>query len=170
MRRCMYPTRSSYWATYRNIPWYLLVDAYLLRANAMTRRLTSNLVLITCLYVRVTTVLTRNYCLGNWTALLVRNPTACLLPIPVRGTCGSYVDRPHDAGCYASPSSVVLTDTERWLDGLLYCSRCWTLITTIGWCCLFLNTPAECKSRLPIMLVSQRNVIVAWNLPWGYIL
>ena len=58
---------------------------------------------------------------------------------------------------------VVLTDTERWLDGLLFCSRYWIFITTIDWCCVFLDTPPEWKSRLQIMLLSQTNAIVTWK-------
>ena len=59
---------------------------------------------------------------------------------------------------------VALTDTERWLDGLLYCSRYWTFITIIGWCCLLLNTPPEWKSRLKVMIPWQTNDIANWKL------
>ena len=51
----------------------------------------------------------------------------------------TYVDRPHNADRHVSASSVELNATERWLDGLPYCSRYSTFITTIGWCSLFLN-------------------------------
>ena len=73
----------------------------------MIRRMTSNLILVTCLYVRVTNRL------GIWTDLPVLNPAAHLLPVPVRGTSESYVGRPHNADCYDSASSEVLTGTER---------------------------------------------------------
>ena len=39
------------------------------------------------------------------------------------------------------------TDTERWLDVLLYCSRYWTFITTMGWCCPFINTSTSRSPR-----------------------
>ena len=55
IRRCMHSTRSLYWATYRNVPWCLLVEAYFFRASATIRRSTSNLFRVACLYVRVTT-------------------------------------------------------------------------------------------------------------------
>ena len=57
IRWCMYPTPSLYWATYRDIPWCLLVEAYLFRTNAMIRWMTSNIILVTCLEVGVATVL-----------------------------------------------------------------------------------------------------------------
>ena len=44
-------------------------------------------------YSRNLLVRTRYYCLGNWTALLVRDPAAYLLPVPVRVISKSYVLR-----------------------------------------------------------------------------
>ena len=127
----MYAIRSLHWATYSNVAWCLLVEAYLFRANAaMIRRTISNLILVTWLYVRVTTVLL--YCLGSWTAYLL----SALEYI----TSKQYVDRRHIADCYASASPVVLNAAAHWLDGLLYCSRYWTFITTIGGCCLLFIT------------------------------
>ena len=55
IRRCMCPTQSWYRATYRNVSWCLLVEAYLFRANAIMRLSTSNHILVTCVHVRVTT-------------------------------------------------------------------------------------------------------------------
>ena len=49
--RCRYPTRSLYGATYSNVPWCLVVEAYLFRANAMIRRTTSNRNLLVRIYV-----------------------------------------------------------------------------------------------------------------------
>ena len=43
----MYPTRPLYSETYRNVSWCLLVEAYLLRANAVMRRSNSNIAIIT---------------------------------------------------------------------------------------------------------------------------
>ena len=55
---------------------------------------------------------------------------------------------------------VALTDTERWLDGLLYCSRYWTFVTTIG-CRQFLNTGTHQHSRF---MYSSRTPC-PWVLP-----
>ena len=54
----------------------------------MIRQMTSNLILVTCLCVRVTTVLA----IGPPYWLLVRNPAAYLLPVPVRVTLALNVD------------------------------------------------------------------------------
>ena len=48
----------------------------------------------------------------------------------------THVDRPHSADCYQSVFWVVLSATERLLDGQLYCSRYQTIITTTDRYCL----------------------------------
>ena len=53
--------------------------------------------------------------------------------------------------------AVTLTDTECWLDGLLYCSRYWTFITTLGWCCPFLNSA---KQIPPMRMHATNSTIV----------
>ena len=42
----MYPTRPLYSETYRNVSWCLLVEAYLLRANAVMRRSNNNMIIV----------------------------------------------------------------------------------------------------------------------------
>ena len=74
----------------------------------MIRRTTRRLVLVTCLYVRVTA----ENCRDNWTALLARKTDAYLLQVIVRGASKQYVDQPHNHDFNASVPSAVLHVTE----------------------------------------------------------
>ena len=54
------------------------------------------------LYVRATQY--QLLCLGNWTALMIRNPAAYLLSVLVYIALKQYVDRMHNGDCSASAS------------------------------------------------------------------
>ena len=56
---------------------------------------------------------------------MIRNSEAYLLSVLVNIVSKQYAYRLHNGDCYASASTLffVRTDTEHWLDGLLYCSR-----------------------------------------------
>ena len=143
IRRCMHPTRSLL-SDLQQVSWYIFVEAqdHVLRAYTTIRRTTGYFIIVTCLYICVTTV--RNYRLCDWTALLVRNPAEYFLPVLVRVASMSCVVRPHNTDCYASASSVVLSATESGRVWLLYCSRYCIFITTMGWCfTYFLTIPDE---------------------------
>ena len=119
-------------------PTTMFLDAYSCKLTyselmLWSDEMTSHLILVTCLYVRVTTV------------SVIRPPYWYVIPPHI---CYQYsihifiyiycfkAIRRSIAQRWLLCLWVVLIDTDRWLDGLLHCSRYWAFITTIGWCCL----------------------------------